>query len=710
MGNDQSKSKQGEGQSHRGRATSLPSRRSTPPPEGGRSEATETQQQQSSRPAAAEPSAAALDARLIAHQEFAEYSFPASEAINGQHPLRFVFEIITNSLDSNQQRPPFELCLVLDVSGSMSGGKLDSLKQAVEALLSNLRDDDILHVVSYHSTPTVLASCGAGRSKTSVAEAVWSLVATGGTNISDALEAAAALLGASDPGDSDVAAMQKRIFLYTDGQPGEGKRSQEELSEVCRDLFEERHFHVSAFGIGTDVNGPLLEAMAEAGGGAYHFMTQRRIEELSKKALEDLSRVVATRGSLEVILALDARTTFPEQSSERTFVFSLGDIREGNKRRLPFCMEVSAAVGSSWLTQAAEQQESEGPWSVKVARLVFSCQPLNSPLHLHLQEEDVRITVPNAASLPVCASSPPRHRRQDPVVAVTFALADMSDRNERAVRLIGQRSDATLRAAIELLEEGLRRLNAVREFDDESFVETAIRRLERTLQRLQFRGLQEASRVALELQMQSNTFDRNSAAGFINSESGNHSCVGSPPTSPVGRHGASTPPMHRQMSRFGSSDDDDDTMDTPRIGSPSLFQYLPVNTALTMPMFPLHVSPPSPRPAPPPPQTLKPIEVSKALVEAAAARERGDGNASAYIPPEFYCSITQCLMDDPVMTSDGNTYQRSAIEKWLNDGNITSPLTGLGLCDLELRPNLALRSMMSNWSAPAVAAVPSKVL
>ncbi|CUG09811.1 Hypothetical protein, putative, partial [Bodo saltans] len=344
--------------------------------------------------------------------------------------------------------------------------------------------------------------------------------------------------------------------------------------------------------------------------------------------------------------------------------------------------DIPAATAWSLLAQGAEQDESGG-WSVKVARLVFSCQPVNNPLQLHLQEEDVRITVPSPDSLQQ-ASAVPLPRHIDPVVAVTFALTDMADRNERAVRLISEGSDVSLRAAIELLEEGLSRLNAVRELDDESFVETSIRRLERTLQRLQFRGMRDAPRVALELQMQRNTFDRNSAAGFMNSDSGNHSHAAiSPPRSPVRRQ-ASNLILHRS---FGSDDDStmhSSPMDTPR----AHYHALPATAAWS-------VSPPTPQAAPPA-ATLKPILVSKALLEAVAANERGDPNA-ARIPPELFCSITQCIMDDPVMTSDGNTYQRSAIEKWIYDGNITSPLTGLGLCDLELRPNLALRSMISNW-------------
>lgn len=620
-------------------------------------------------------------ARLVTHREFETVSLPIEEATH--HTLRFVFELVTSTADTST-RPPFELCLVLDNSGSMAGAKLENLKQAVEVMVGLLKEGDVLHVVSYNSTADVLVQNASTSSAATTLATIRSLQATGGTNIEAALDLALSLLEASaDSRGTGGTSMLRRIFLYTDGQPGSGKVSQEELSEYCQMLFEERRMHVSTFGIGTDVNGPLLEAMAEAGGGAYHFMTQRRVEELSIKALDDLSRAIATRGSVEVILAVDgAQTVFPERSTERTHVFPLGDIHEGNKRRLPYSMDIPAEAIPGLMATA--QREGSG-WSVKVARLVFSCQPVNNPLHLHLQEEDVRVFVPDPTV--------PTLSIQNSVVAVSFALSDMSERNERAVTLIQLGTTESVRTAIQLLTEGLNGLAAVESHDDEGFVETAIRRVQRTLQRLQLRGLRDASRVALELQMQSNTFERNSGLGFMPSEDGNHSYVASPPRSPVGRFAHSPYPFQANISVAPSSDG----MQTPPL-SPrgrDIFATSPPLTPTGRAMRQTWHSPGAP-------VVLNPVDVSKALLDAVALKEREGDSAGPYIPPEFFCSITQALMDDPVMTSDANTYQRSAIEKWIGEGNITSPLTGLGMCDLDLRPNLALRSMIANWGAPRV--------
>jgi hypothetical protein len=47
---------------------------------------------------------------------------------------------------------------------------------------------------------------------------------------------------------------------------------------------------------------------------------------------------------------------------------------------------------------------------------------------------------------------------------------------------------------------------------------------------------------------------------------------------------------------------------------------------------------------------------------------------------------------DPVILATGHTYDRSSIERWLEQGHKTCPVTGMRLRHLELTPNFALRS------------------
>lgn len=63
----------------------------------------------------------------------------------------------------------------------------------------------------------------------------------------------------------------------------------------------------------------------------------------------------------------------------------------------------------------------------------------------------------------------------------------------------------------------------------------------------------------------------------------------------------------------------------------------------------------------------------------------------------FYCPISLDIMEDPVETSSGKTFERKAIEKWLAEGNHNCPLTMLPLDTSKLRPNKTLRQSIQEW-------------
>ena len=50
-------------------------------------------------------------------------------------------------------------------------------------------------------------------------------------------------------------------------------------------------------------------------------------------------------------------------------------------------------------------------------------------------------------------------------------------------------------------------------------------------------------------------------------------------------------------------------------------------------------------------------------------------------------------MIDPVIAADGHTYERSAMQKWLQEHQ-TSPVTGKALKHIRLVPNVVIRSVI----------------
>ena len=65
-------------------------------------------------------------------------------------------------------------------------------------------------------------------------------------------------------------------------------------------------------------------------------------------------------------------------------------------------------------------------------------------------------------------------------------------------------------------------------------------------------------------------------------------------------------------------------------------------------------------------------------------------------PADYVCPITHEIMTDPVVTADGQSYERYAIEQWLRHSTL-SPLTNEPLSHLALTPNMALRRLIREW-------------
>lgn len=76
--------------------------------------------------------------------------------------------------------------------------------------------------------------------------------------------------------------------------------------------------------------------------------------------------------------------------------------------------------------------------------------------------------------------------------------------------------------------------------------------------------------------------------------------------------------------------------------------------------------------------------------------------AANFFPEEFECSISTEIMKDPVILSDGHSYEREDIAKWFKKNN-TSPITN-SVVDRTVMPNRALKAVIEGWTATTAVA------
>ena len=162
-------------------------------------------------------------------------------------------------------REPRDVTVVLDVSGSMSGEKIEQAKAALRNLLGTLGREDRFRLLAFSNAVQMEHDVWSGATRADLARArAWvdRLVADGGTNIGEALDEAFRL----PTSDTRLPVV---IFL-TDGLPSVGEQSPERLAD--RAEARAGRARVFAFGVGHDVNTHLLDRLGEAGRGSTEYV------------------------------------------------------------------------------------------------------------------------------------------------------------------------------------------------------------------------------------------------------------------------------------------------------------------------------------------------------------------------------------------------------------------------------------------------------
>jgi Ca-activated chloride channel family protein len=167
--------------------------------------------------------------------------------------------------EAGASRVARDVTVVVDVSGSMSGEKIEQARRALVQLLGSLGRQDRFRLIRFSSGVSSWRSGWTAATEAEVRAArgwVDELRAEGGTNISGALEEAFRAESAED--------RLPVIVFVTDGLPSAGERDPERIAELAaRRAGRSRVF---AFGVGYDVNTYLLDRLGVAGRGSTQYV------------------------------------------------------------------------------------------------------------------------------------------------------------------------------------------------------------------------------------------------------------------------------------------------------------------------------------------------------------------------------------------------------------------------------------------------------
>jgi Ca-activated chloride channel family protein len=199
-----------------------------------------------------------------------------------------------------EARPPMELALVVDTSGSMSGAKLDNARTAAAMLVRNLHDGDIvaLDAFSDHARTIIPPTRLDARTRGDVLRRVSELSVNGSTNMFEGLS-----LGESQMMSAPASHPIRRVVMISDGIANVGPSSPETLGLLAERGVRFRA-QVTSLGVGTDYDERTLDALAvRSSGRMYHLSSPAEMASIMKEELQMLDGTVASDAFVEVVPA-----------------------------------------------------------------------------------------------------------------------------------------------------------------------------------------------------------------------------------------------------------------------------------------------------------------------------------------------------------------------------------------------------------------------
>ncbi|MCH9681474.1 MAG: VWA domain-containing protein [Deltaproteobacteria bacterium] len=185
--------------------------------------------------------------------------------INGSNCTLVMLGMNTPIDPSTIERPPLNLAIAVDTSGSMQGPSIQFLREGLYRMLDDLGPDDRISIIGFDDTAEVMVEALAGDDP-ALALAIGSLEANGRTNIYDGLRVAYETVEAhADAGQ------QNRVILLSDGEATAGIESSTKLVEMSS-AYNAEGYSLTTIGMGSEFNPELMRDLAEKGAGAFYFL------------------------------------------------------------------------------------------------------------------------------------------------------------------------------------------------------------------------------------------------------------------------------------------------------------------------------------------------------------------------------------------------------------------------------------------------------
>ena len=223
---------------------------------------------------------------------------PSQRIIHAGDTQRLFVKIgLTGGGFADHHRPPANIAIVLDKSGSMSGLKMMRAKEAAIMAINRLGPRDTVSVIAYSGRVEIIQPSTRATDKELVTESIRRIYASGSTALF-----AGVTRGAAELRKYLSRNHINRVILLSDGQANVGPKSPSELGQLGEELSEEG-ISVTTIGLGLGYNEDLMTRLAQYSGGNHAFVESANdLARIFNREFNDVLSVVANDATINIRL------------------------------------------------------------------------------------------------------------------------------------------------------------------------------------------------------------------------------------------------------------------------------------------------------------------------------------------------------------------------------------------------------------------------
>jgi Ca-activated chloride channel family protein len=200
-----------------------------------------------------EPGAFRLYAMLGSDETATTLLYPDSDGAESGY-FMFVADVPEPTMD--RAILPREVTIVIDRSGSMGGEKIEQARESAKQIIRGMRKGERVRIVDYSDDVRSFSSESVAIDRESIPkliEYIDNIEARGGTNLHDAIVEAV--------GSAAANAHLSMVLFLTDGLATVGVTDEASIRKAAAE-HNDANRRVFTFGVGYDVNAPLLDGLA----------------------------------------------------------------------------------------------------------------------------------------------------------------------------------------------------------------------------------------------------------------------------------------------------------------------------------------------------------------------------------------------------------------------------------------------------------------